>query len=90
MEQLHKAELDPYLLVPEAHFSNLVLSSAADLISLRGAGGGGESDLTLKRRFPSIRYPHKNLWTMGHVHFHWPESSNDSISDLAKVCSQKV
>lgn len=57
MEQLYKAELDPYLLVPEAHFSNLVLSSAADLISLRGAGGGGESDLTLKRRFPSIRYP---------------------------------
>lgn len=43
MEQLYKAELDPYLLVPEAHFSNLVLSSAADLISLRGGGGGGES-----------------------------------------------
>lgn len=34
--------------------------------------------------------PRKNLWTMGYVHFHWPESSNDSISDLARVCSRRV
>lgn len=31
----------------------------------------------------------ENLWTTGHVHFPWPESSNDSISDLARVCWQK-
>lgn len=43
VEQLYKAELDPYLLVPKAHFSNLVLSSTTDLISLRGGGGGGKS-----------------------------------------------
>lgn len=44
MEQLYKAEPDPYLLVPKAHFSILVQNSATDLISLRGGGGsGGES-----------------------------------------------